>query len=158
MRIYREDGRRCVKGDAGRAGQIGAQNLHGRTDFARRRLCLHECPKACGQIVDRAKVVGPAIERGSVERSICVLEQTPVGLVAGRGDEGVQKRKCTGWRDFEDRPGGVGSANQAGAVEVAIGGKNQRPSGFEAIVRSLEAVERGQRAARGDLEYRSSAA
>ena len=58
-----------LKGDAGRAGQIGSQNLDGSSHIAGGGLCFHKRAKPYRQAEKRPMVVGPATSPLSRRRS-----------------------------------------------------------------------------------------
>ena len=122
-RDHFEDSRSSVKRDAGRARQIGPQNLDGRSHLAGGRLCFHKRPQAYRQVEDRAIEVGPASPRCPVEGPVGVLDQRRFGVFAVRatdfGAKAVKRRQRATWGDFEDRSIAVGPARRRCPVEAS---------------------------------------
>ena len=130
--------RRAVKRDAGRARQIGPQNLDGRSHLAGGRLRFHKRPETHGEAEDRAIAVGPARSRCPVEGPVGVLDQPRVGLLAVRAVETVQRPQRAAWGDFEDRAtakrAGVGRPAEVRCpVEGPIGVLDQTRVGLLAV-------------------------
>jgi len=100
---------RCspVKGDAGRARQIGSQNLDVRAYRAGSGQCLHERGKAHAQAEDRAIVAGPAVVGDPVEGPICVVNQRGIGAVAVSTVEAVERGQRAPCGDAKDGATGL---------------------------------------------------
>jgi hypothetical protein len=158
-----ELGSSIIKADAGRAGQIGPQNLDGCSHFARARLRFDEWAQTHGHAKDRATdagatvvlsdPTGPAFGR-PVQGSTRVLDQR-VRESAVRVVEAVQRRQRATWSYPEDCAIPIGPATESCSVEVSVGGLDQRRCGNVAV-RAVEAVQRGERASRADFEERAT--
>src|ERR1700734_2930140 len=87
-----ERGRRAVKADAGRAGQLRSQDLHRRSHLAGRRHRFHEGAISHGQTVDSAKIIGPAACGYAVKLPVSALYKSHRGDV-----KIVKRRELAGW-------------------------------------------------------------
>ena len=106
-----------------------------------------------------SNTVGPAILGCPVEVPISGLDQPRVGVLAIRasalGAEAVKRRQGATPCDSEDRAIAVGPSILGCPIEVPISGLDQPRHGVRAVrarTLSAEAVQRRQRAARGDFE------
>jgi hypothetical protein len=107
------------------------ENATGPPNLTRGALQTHKWPKPHSQAVHRSVAVGPAKRRCRVERPIGVLDQRRRGVgsvrATGLRAKPVKSRQRTTWGDLEDRPIVVGPPIVRCALEVTIGGLDQRP-------------------------------
>jgi len=119
---------------------------------------------ARSDLEDRPKTADPATERSTVKIPIVGPNQRRERVIAVRAAvlaaEAVKGRERAARGDFEDRPILVGTACGRGPVEASIGTLDE-PRDWVGSVRTpalrAEVVDRGERAARSDLEDRATA-
>jgi len=74
----------AVKGDAGRARQIGSQNSYGRPHYAGSRCASTNRAQTYRQAEDRAVIVCPSVGCRPIQTPIGILEKLPGRVLAIR--------------------------------------------------------------------------
>lgn len=116
------------------------------------------------EIEDCSKSVGSTIGSGSVQGPVGILDETAGGIFTVHTTrlraEAIKRSQAAGGGEVKDRSVVVGAADLRYAIQVAVGGLNERCLQIVAVCTTAfgaSVVNDSQRAARSDFENRSSA-
>ena len=94
---------------------------------------------------------GTARHGFAVKRAVAAEEKASVRPAAVRAGEGINRRQNSAAGDTEHRPGVARTARERGAVEIAVGPRDEIAVGVRAVG-AVKINQRVQRAVRADLE------